>query len=320
MHVSDYQTQQPNTGIYFVIRLALLQIYPAYTCFKAIKLNDHRQFLPLLIYWVSSTVFLVAEYFADLLVFWFPFYTEIKLLLVLWITLPQTKGAIVLYADFIEPFLTQHEKQIDKTMVEIQENTKRTLSVYGKEVVRVIGRWLSELIHKGRSLAEEETASTSTTTEQAPSSAASTWDAYARSMFSSIMNRGSQLATTLQASASSTRATEGQYTQAAQPQQSSSPPQPQQQQQGNNATTPSSEEEPKLERSDSYDSLSSFIVAKRNAASGNGGSAASSTKASPVQPKRGETWGSYLTGWAWSSSSTETAPSKDDGNKSTKTE
>ncbi|KAI7884801.1 hypothetical protein K492DRAFT_124742 [Lichtheimia hyalospora FSU 10163] len=137
-----------TAGIYFVIRLALLQIYPAYTCFKAIKLNDHGQFLPLLIYWVSSTVFLVAEYFADLVVFWLPFYTEIKLLLVLWITLPQTKGAIVLYADFIEPFLTQHEKQIDKAMVEIQKNTKRTLSVYGKELVRVIGRLLSELIHK----------------------------------------------------------------------------------------------------------------------------------------------------------------------------
>ena len=59
-----------TAGIYFVIRLALLQIYPAYTCFKAIKLNDHGQFLPLLIYWVSSTVFLVAEYFADLVVFW----------------------------------------------------------------------------------------------------------------------------------------------------------------------------------------------------------------------------------------------------------
>lgn len=254
-------------------------------------------------------MFLVVEYFADLLVFWLPFYTEIKLLLVLWITLPQTKGAIVLYADYIEPFLTQHEKQIDKTMVEIQENTKRTLSVYGKELVRVIGRLLSELIHKGRSLAED----TSTTAEQVPepSSVSSTWESYARSMFSSVMNRGSQLATTLQASASSTR----QDTQT-QPQQPSPSSQPQQQP-VNNSPTPSSEEETKLERSDSYDSLSSFIVAKRNAAN-SGGSASSSTKASPVQPKRGETWGSYLTGWSWSSN-TESAAPKDDG-KSTKTD
>ena len=112
--------------------------------------------------------------------------------------------------------------------------------------------------------------------------------------------------------------TEGPNTQA-QPQQPSPSPQPQQQQttQGSNSPTTSTDEEPKLERSDSYDSLSSFIVAKRNAASG-GGSAASSTKASPVQPKRGETWGSYLTGWAWSSN-TETAASKND-DKSTKTE
>ncbi|KAI7853972.1 TB2/DP1/HVA22-related protein, partial [Circinella umbellata] len=88
-------------------------LYPAYTCFKVIKANDRTQFLPLLMYWVTAMTFIVCEHFADWLLFWIPFYNEVKILIVLWITLPQTKGAIVVYADFIEPILKKHENRID---------------------------------------------------------------------------------------------------------------------------------------------------------------------------------------------------------------
>ena len=57
--------------MYFILKLILLQIYPTYTCFKAIKANDQTQFLPLLMYWVTATSFLVTEYFADLFFFWY---------------------------------------------------------------------------------------------------------------------------------------------------------------------------------------------------------------------------------------------------------
>ncbi|KAI9319822.1 TB2/DP1, HVA22 family-domain-containing protein [Dichotomocladium elegans] len=136
------------SGIYFFVRLVLLQMYPVYACFKAIKHDDQRQFLPLLIYWITATTFLVLEYFANIAFFWVPFYPEAKLLLVLWITLPQTKGAIVLYADFIEPFLLKHEAHIDKTLVEVQDNTKKTITVYGKGFIRLIGRVVTEMLRK----------------------------------------------------------------------------------------------------------------------------------------------------------------------------
>ncbi|KAI9273111.1 TB2/DP1, HVA22 family-domain-containing protein [Phascolomyces articulosus] len=134
--------------MYFLLKLFLLQIYPAYTCFKAIKVNDQTQFLPLLMYWVTATTFLISEYFADLLLFWIPFYSEFKLLVVLWITLPQTKGAIVVYADFIEPFLKQHENRIDKAFIEIQEKAKHTASIYGKQLLHIVNKLLADLFNK----------------------------------------------------------------------------------------------------------------------------------------------------------------------------
>ncbi|KAI9010882.1 TB2/DP1, HVA22 family-domain-containing protein, partial [Phycomyces nitens] len=116
--------------IYFIVKLLFLQLYPAYICYKAIKINDPNQFGPLLTYWVVASGFLVAEYLTDIFLFWIPFYTDIKFVLLLWLILPQTKGTLVVYRDWLDPFLSYHEEYIDKTLIDIQTKARQTISVY----------------------------------------------------------------------------------------------------------------------------------------------------------------------------------------------
>jgi hypothetical protein len=97
-------------GLYFCVKLALLQLYPAYICYKAIKADNQTEYASLLKFWVVSISYLSVEYFSDIFLFWFvniyllviqfinrintlriPFYTEVKLIIALWLILPQTK-------------------------------------------------------------------------------------------------------------------------------------------------------------------------------------------------------------------------------------
>ena len=54
----------------------------------------------------------------DWLVFWVPLYYEGKLLFVLYLWHPQTRGALALYDRVLQPFVTQHEGIIDQTLEE----------------------------------------------------------------------------------------------------------------------------------------------------------------------------------------------------------
>ncbi|CAB5217225.1 unnamed protein product [Rhizophagus irregularis] len=58
-------------------------LYPAYASFKAIKANDTKIILPWLIYWIVMAFFTLGEGIADSLIFWFPFYYEMKILFIL---------------------------------------------------------------------------------------------------------------------------------------------------------------------------------------------------------------------------------------------
>ena len=47
-----------------------------------------------------------------------PLYYEAKLLFVIWLWHPQTKGAISLYTTTVQPLLSHYEPQIDKFIAE----------------------------------------------------------------------------------------------------------------------------------------------------------------------------------------------------------
>ncbi|XJO78075.1 hypothetical protein BDV3_002570 [Batrachochytrium dendrobatidis] len=84
-------------------------LYPAYASFKAIEskeVDDDVQ-------WCVFGFFNVLEFFSDVLLYWLPLYYTMKAIVILWLVLPQFKGAVILYNGFLRPFLVSETKNID---------------------------------------------------------------------------------------------------------------------------------------------------------------------------------------------------------------
>jgi len=79
-------------------------IYPAYKSLLAIESKVRGDDTQWLIYWVVYCFFSIIELFADMILYWIPFYYAFKLAFLLWCMLPQTRGATFLYEAFLKDF------------------------------------------------------------------------------------------------------------------------------------------------------------------------------------------------------------------------
>lgn len=100
--------------------LILGTLYPAYRSYKAIKNKDLREHVKWMMYWIVFALFTTLETFLDIFVSWFPFYYEIKILFILWVLSPATRGSSILYKKLVHPMLISREQEID----ELIEKTK----------------------------------------------------------------------------------------------------------------------------------------------------------------------------------------------------
>jgi len=100
--------------------LVLGTLYPAYRSYKAIKNKDLREHVKWMMYWIVFALFTTLETFLDVFVSWFPFYYEIKILFILWVLSPATRGSSILYKKVVHPMLISREQEID----ELIEKTK----------------------------------------------------------------------------------------------------------------------------------------------------------------------------------------------------
>ncbi|GJJ67807.1 receptor expression-enhancing protein 1/2/3/4 [Entomortierella parvispora] len=125
-------------------------VYPAYASFKAIHSRDQTRLTAWLMYWTVMGLFTLAEFVLDTFVFWFPFYYEIKMLFVLWMILPQTQGSIYLYQAIVDPYLTQHEPEIDQTLKDIQKQAMAMGMEYIKRAINFIQNLAWDLYKKSQ--------------------------------------------------------------------------------------------------------------------------------------------------------------------------
>jgi receptor expression-enhancing protein 5/6 len=105
-------------------------VYPAFKSLQAIESKTRGDDTQWLIYWVVYCFFSIIEIFADILLYWIPFYYAFKLAFLLWAMLPQTKGAKFLYDSFLKDFLKVHESKIDAAL----DDAKRTASTISSEL------------------------------------------------------------------------------------------------------------------------------------------------------------------------------------------
>uniref|UniRef100_A0A2P2I6T8 Receptor expression-enhancing protein n=1 Tax=Hirondellea gigas TaxID=1518452 RepID=A0A2P2I6T8_9CRUS len=107
-------------------------LFPAYYSYKAVKTKNVKEYVKWMMYWIVFAFFTCLETITDLfLAFWFPFYYEAKILLVLWLLSPATRGSSVLYRKFVHPWLTQREDDIDEYIARAKQQGYSTVLQLG---------------------------------------------------------------------------------------------------------------------------------------------------------------------------------------------
>ena len=73
-------------------------------------------------YWIVFAIFTISEEITDIFVgFWFPLYYECKILFLIWLLSPATRGSTMLYRQVIHPTLISREEDIDELMAKWKE-------------------------------------------------------------------------------------------------------------------------------------------------------------------------------------------------------
>ncbi|XP_067628200.1 uncharacterized protein ReepA isoform X3 [Eurosta solidaginis] len=104
-----------------LIILSFGTLYPAYASYKAVRTKNVKEYVKWMMYWIVYAFFTCIETFTDIFLSWFPFYYEVKVIIVLWLLSPATKGSSTLYRKFVHPMLTRREQEIDEYLNQAKE-------------------------------------------------------------------------------------------------------------------------------------------------------------------------------------------------------
>ncbi|KAH7719878.1 TB2/DP1 proteinHVA22 family protein [Aphelenchoides avenae] len=86
--------------------------YPAYASVKAVRTETKDDDTQWLIYWTVFATFSLADFWADAILHYFPIYYLAKVVFLLYLSLPQTRGAIKLYYKVVDPLCAKLEAAV----------------------------------------------------------------------------------------------------------------------------------------------------------------------------------------------------------------
>ena len=93
-----------------------------------------------MMYWIVFALFSAVESFTDPLgTIFVPFYTEMKVILLLYLSLPLTRGSGVVYRRWIHPLLCSREEEIDRMLETLQEQGVSTAKLYLGRAAHYLG-------------------------------------------------------------------------------------------------------------------------------------------------------------------------------------
>ncbi|XP_060828624.1 uncharacterized protein LOC132913946 isoform X3 [Bombus pascuorum] len=136
--------------LYPIFRLVFGNLYPAYASYKAVRTKNVKEYVKWMMYWIVFALFTCAETFTDVFFsFWFPFYYEIKTILVIWLLSPATKGSSILYRRFVHPALIRREAEIDDALARATEQGYSAVLHLGSKGVNYATTVLMQTAIKG---------------------------------------------------------------------------------------------------------------------------------------------------------------------------
>ena len=102
-----------------------------------------------MMYWIVFALFKTIETFTDVFFsFWFPFYYEIKIVLLVYLLSPYTKGSSLLYRQFVHPTLVTKEQEIDDMLNVAQTRSYKTVMELVQGGVKYITGFVVESVTK----------------------------------------------------------------------------------------------------------------------------------------------------------------------------
>jgi hypothetical protein len=120
-----YREHRASGGTDIFLSSITTILLPAYLSYKALRTNDPAQTHPWLIYFTILALTLLAESWTLFIIGWIPFYSWFRLTFLLYLVLPQTQGAKILYLDYLEPYIVHHEQQIDQFIGETHDKLQK---------------------------------------------------------------------------------------------------------------------------------------------------------------------------------------------------
>ncbi|XP_051131402.1 putative HVA22-like protein g [Andrographis paniculata] len=118
----------------FITRSLLLVFgygYPAFQCFKTVEKNrvDIQELRFWCQYWIIVAVITILEKVGDVFISWLPMYGELKLALFIYLWHPKTMGTGYIYEALLQPYVSRHETDIDRSLIEFRERAWK-LAIY----------------------------------------------------------------------------------------------------------------------------------------------------------------------------------------------
>jgi len=116
-------------------------LYPGYSSYKTLSQRpaSEEEIERWLMYWSVLGCIVAAEYVAEWLVSWIPFYYLLKTVFLLYLSLPQTRGSSYLYVHHLQPFFHSHEAQIDAALASF----KARIYTFLQERIRMLWEHVS---------------------------------------------------------------------------------------------------------------------------------------------------------------------------------
>jgi hypothetical protein len=110
-------------------------VFPTLSSAKAILSKDDDGLREWLTYWAVFGMVMLLEEFFDFLLKRLPFYCEIKIACIFWLSLPGSQGAFKIYNYVIKPYFEQYEDDIDVMISEVTQKIKMKTSKHVQSIM-----------------------------------------------------------------------------------------------------------------------------------------------------------------------------------------
>ncbi|KAI1772338.1 TB2/DP1, HVA22 family-domain-containing protein [Hypoxylon cercidicola] len=113
-------------------------LFPLFASYKALKTSDPAQLTPWLMYWSVLSCALLVESWTEFILVWVPFYAYLRLFFLLYLVLPQTQGARLLYETYLHPYLEENEVAIEDFIASAHDRLKAAGMAYLKRAIETL--------------------------------------------------------------------------------------------------------------------------------------------------------------------------------------